>query len=319
MGKKNRRGFDMEYQTIVCHKRSNRHSGKTNKYLAAVNVTEIDSPRQVCIMKIDVILTTYRVKLMASSNNNKGASTSSPIIALNQLQSELYELREKHIHALEIALAALEKEEDKQKAVLDKTRAQLKQCQDRLKDPKNAKPSAQGRLKASLASAQRNFDSDQATLAQLRGNIIEQRLALRKEKAVLKAMLETDRSLRKTSNKPAAKASPAKPVAAPVPKTPAPAKAKAKVAAAKPAAAPKAKPQAAAKPKPEEPKSPPTTAETGAMPAIKAELAKITLETAQDKTSVNLPKPKRRVRRMSDIPSHPDKAADRLASLFDDF
>ncbi len=312
MGKKNRRGFDMEYQTIVCHKRSNRHSGKTNKYLAAVNVTEIDSPRQVCIMKIDVILTTYRVKLMASSNNNKGASTSSPIIALNQLQSELYELREKHIHALEIALAALEKEEDKQKAVLDKTRAQLKQCQDRLKDPKNAKPSAQGRLKASLASAQRNFDSDQATLAQLRGNIIEQRLALRKEKAVLKAMLETDRSLRKTSNKPAAKQ-----VAAPVPKTPAPAKAK--IAAAKPAAAPKAKPQAAAKPKPEEPKSPPTTAETGAMPAIKAELAKITLETAQDKTSVKLPKPKRRVRRMSDIPSHPDKAADRLASLFDDF
>ncbi|MFT4917662.1 MAG: putative coiled-coil protein SlyX [Zhongshania aliphaticivorans] len=317
MGKKNRRGFDMEYQTIVCHKRSNRHSGKTNKYLAAVNVTEIDSPRQVCIMKIDVILTTYRVKLMASSNNNKGASTSSPIIALNQLQSELYELREKHIHALEIALAALEKEEDKQKAVLDKTRAQLKQYQDRLKDPKNAKPSAQGRLKASLASAQRNFDSDQATLAQLRGNIIEQRLALRKEKAVLKAMLETDRSLRKTSNKPAAKASPAKQVAAPVPKTPAPAKAK--IAAAKPAAAPKAKPQAAAKPKPEEPKSPPTTAETGAMPAIKAELAKITLETAQDKTSVKLPKPKRRVRRMSDIPSHPDKAADRLASLFDDF
>lgn len=306
----------MEYQTIVCHKRSNRHSGKTNKYLAAVDVTEIDSPRQVCIMKIDVILTTYRVKLMASSNNNKGASTSSPIIALNQLQSELYELREKHIHALEIALAALEKEEDKQKAVLDKTRAQLKQCQDRLKDPKNAKPSAQGRLKTSLASAQRNFDSDHATLAQLRGNIIEQRLVLRKEKAVLKAMLETDRSLRKTSNKPAAK-----PVAAPVAKTPAPAKAKAKakVAAAKPAAAPKAKPQAAAKAKPEEPKSPPTAAETGAMPAIKAELAKITLETAQDKTSVNLPKPKRRVRRMSDIPSHPDKAADRLASLFDDF
>jgi hypothetical protein len=316
MGKKNRRGFDMEYQTIVCHKRSNRHSGKTNKYLAAVDVTEIDSPRQVCIMKIDVILTTYRVKLMASSNNNKGASTSSPIIALNQLQSELYELREKHIHALEIALAALEKEEDKQKAVLDKTRAQLKQCQDRLKDPKNAKPSAQGRLKTSLASAQRNFDSDHATLAQLRGNIIEQRLVLRKEKAVLKAMLETDRSLRKTSNKPAAK-----PVAAPVAKTPAPAKAKAKakVAAAKPASAPKAKPQAAAKAKPEEPKSPPTAAETGAMPAIKAELAKITLETAQDKTSVNLPKPKRRVRRMSDIPSHPDKAADRLASLFDDF
>jgi uncharacterized coiled-coil protein SlyX len=317
MGKKNRRGFDMEYQTIVCHKRSTRHSGNTNKYLTALNVTEIDSPRQVCIMKIDVILTTYRVKLMASSNNNKGASTSSPIIALNQLQSELYALREKHIHALEIALAALEKEEDKQKTLLDKTRAQLKQYQDRLKDPKNAKPSAQGRLKTSLASAQRNFDSDQTTLAQLRGNIIEQRLTLRKEKAVLKAMLETDKSLSKTGNKPAAKASPAKQVAAPAPKTPAPAKAK--VAAAKPAAAPKAKPQATAKAKPTEPKSPPKSVETGAMPAIKAELAKITLETVPDQTSVNLPKPKRRVRRMSDIPSHPDKAADRLASLFDDF
>ncbi len=307
----------MDSQTIVCHKRSNRHSGKTNKYLVALDVTEIDSPRQVCIMKIDVILTTYRVKLMASSKNNKGASASSPIIVLNQLQSELYELREKHIHALEIALATLEKEADKQKTVLDKTRAQLKQCQDRLKDPKNTKPSAQGRLKTSLASAQRNFDSDQATLAQLRGNIIEQRLVLRKEKAVLKAMLETDKSLSKTSNKPAAKASPAKQVAAPAPKTPVPAKAK--VAATKPAPAPKAKPQAAAKPKPAEPKSPPKTAETGAMPAIKAELAKITLETAPDQTSVNLPKPKRRVRRMSDIPSHPDKAADRLASLFDDF
>jgi uncharacterized coiled-coil protein SlyX len=245
---------------------------------------------------------------MTSSNNNKGV-TNNPIATLHQLQSELYTLREKHIHALELALAELEKEGEKQKNQLDKTREQLKQYQERLKDPKNAKPSAQGRIKASIASAQRNFDNDQAALAQLRGNIIEQRLAIRKEKAVLKAMLDTDKTLGKAS-----KASPGKSLAAPKtkvtaktepnPSTPA-AKAKATPKRTAPASKPAPKASAApvtalAKPTQVDPK-PATASPTPVSPPVK------------------LLKPKRRIRQMSDIPSHPDKATDRLASLFDDF
>lgn len=239
---------------------------------------------------------------MTSSNNNKGVANN-PIATLHQLQSELYTLREKHIHALEIALAGLEKEGEKQKVQLDKTREQLKQYQERLKDPKNAKPSAQGRIKTSLASAQRNFDSDQAALAQLRGNIIEQRLVIRKEKAVLKAMLDTDKTLGKVS----------------------------KPSQDKPVAAPKAKPKAKTAPKVTATVSTPTPAASKSAPKAPANGAKPSAEAAS--AAVNTPaakpapvtppvallKPKRRVRRMSDIPSHPDKATDRLASLFDDF
>lgn len=258
---------------------------------------------------------------MTSSNNNKGVANN-PIATLHQLQSELYALREKHIHALEIALAGLEKEGEKQKVQLDKTREQLKQYQERLKDPKNAKPSAQGRIKTSLASAQRNFDNDQAALAQLRGNIIEQRLVIRKEKAVLKAMLDTDKTLGKVS-----KPSQDKPVAAPKtkPKAPAQAKQAPKAAPSKPAAKAKTAPKVTATvstPTPAASKSAPKAPENGAKPPAKAASAAVNTPAAKPAPvtpPVALIKPKRRVRRMSDIPSHPDKATDRLASLFDDF
>ncbi|GAA4094242.1 hypothetical protein [Zhongshania borealis] len=254
---------------------------------------------------------------MTSSNNNKGV-TNNPIATLHQLQSELYALREKHIHALEIALAALEKEGEKQKVQLDKTREQLKQYQERLKDPKNAKPSAQGRIKTSLASAQRNFDNDQAALAQLRGNIIEQRLVIRKEKAVLKAMLDTDKTLGKVS-----KPSQDKPVAAPKtkPKAPAQAKPAPKATPSKPAAKAKTTPKVTATvstPMPAASKSAPKAPANGAKPSAEAASAAVNTPAAKP-APVALLKPKRRVRRMSDIPSHPDKATDRLASLFDDF
>ncbi|MDF1693237.1 MAG: hypothetical protein P1U47_12730 [Zhongshania sp.] len=229
---------------------------------------------------------------MTSSNNNKGKSTISPLATLHHLQSELFTLREKQINVLEKAIIVLEKEENMQKAQLDKARVQLKLYQDRLKDPKNAKPSAQGRIKTSVTSLQRNIESDQASLALLRGKIIEQRLLLRKERAVLKAMLDTDKSLGKPLSKPSAN--------------------KAKPAVKEPAAA---------RPKPAEKPAAKTAVKTEASnTAANIETPAALADTAPpSKDAIDLPRPKRRVRRMSDIPSHPDKQTDRLASLFDDF
>ncbi|MEX1667849.1 hypothetical protein AB4876_02945 [Zhongshania guokunii] len=244
---------------------------------------------------------------MTSNNKNKGESANSPLETLHHLQSELFTLREKHINVLEKALIIIEKEETTLKTQLDKARVQLKLYQERLKDPKNAKPSVQGRIKTSVASLQRNIESDQAQLALLRGKIIEQRLQLRKEKAVLKAMLDTDKSLGKPLSKAngSAKTSAAKKTAV---KTTPPAAAK---APANPASktAPKVHPEAAPK----------TTAKPKATSAAQSVKPEAPPALASNPAPADLPRPKRRVRRMSDIPSHPDKQADRLASLFDDF
>jgi colicin import membrane protein len=244
-------------------------------------------------------------------NNNKSASPASPLATLQQLESELYALREKQIAVLEKELLAIESKEDSLKKQADKTRLQLNQAKDKLKDQSAAKPSIQKRHQDSVDKALLHFEQLQSELAQLRGTLIAQRLEIRKDKAVLKAMLDTKKALKK-DNKPA---TPARSSAArPAPKAAAPAKAVApKVTAAKAkAAAPKAKAKAPA---------PKTKA---AAPKAKAQVAEKAKAEPKPNPAISpeeklFAAPKRRVRRMSDIPSHPDKLGDRLASLFDDF
>ena len=58
-------------------------------------------------------------------NKNKSKTTKTPLVELQNLQSELHSLREKHITALESELLLLEKEEVSQKSRIDKARDQL--------------------------------------------------------------------------------------------------------------------------------------------------------------------------------------------------
>lgn len=248
-------------------------------------------------------------------NKNKSKSTKTPLAELQNLQSELHSLREKHIAALESELLVLEKEEVSQKARIDKTRDLLSQAKQRLKDQQNAKPSIQSRTQASIDTHQNNYDSYQTELASLRGKIFEQKLNIRKEKAVLKAITDTEKSLKPKEKAPtsAKYSKTSTPTAKPAPKAAAP---KTK----KPSPSPNKKEDAAKKTDveatPQEIKQEVESTATTPPPVAVKEQA------APDKPQViekPYAPPKRRVRRMSDIPSHPEKAADRLASLFDDF
>jgi hypothetical protein len=245
-------------------------------------------------------------------NNNKSASPASPLATLQQLESELYTLREKHIAVLEKELLAIEGKEDSLKKQADKARLQLNQAKDKLKDQSAAKPSIQKRHQDSVDKALLHFEQLQSELAQLRGILIAQRLEIRKDKAILKAMLDAEKALKKDKKTTTpVKSSAAKPAS--------------KAAASAKAVAPK---PAATKAKAAAPKA------KAAAPKTKAAVTKAK-EQAAENTNVakTEPKPsptispeeklfaapKRRVRHMSDIPSHPDKLGDRLASLFDDF
>jgi len=250
-------------------------------------------------------------------NKNKSKSTKTPLAELQNLQSELHSLREKHIAALESELLVLEKEEVSQKARIDKTRDLLSQAKQRLKDQQNAKPSIQSRTQASIDTHQNNYDSYQTELASLRGKIFEQKLNIRKEKAVLKAITDTEKTLKPKEKAPtsAKYSKTSTPTAKPAPK----------------AAAPKTKkPSPNVSPSKNENDAEKAEAETTPL-AIKKEAESTPITpppvAAKEQTAPEKPQviekpyapPKRRVRRMSDIPSHPEKAADRLASLFDDF
>lgn len=257
--------------------------------------------------------------MMGNKNKSKAAKT--PLIELQNLQSELHSLREKHITALEHELLLLEKEEVSQKSRIDKTRDQLAQANERLKEQLDAKPSIQARTQASIDNHQTHFDGYQAELAQLRSKIFEQKLAIRKEKAVLKAIIDTEKALKK----PEKSVSPEKPK----PVAPASKKATPKAAAVKPKEPSPATPT----PSPQKPIAPSSSNTIEATVSKTTSEAPIKLDTpivtpTVTTTAKETPKavakeeyspPKRRVRRMSDIPSHPDKAGDRLASLFDDF
>ncbi|CAA0106393.1 Uncharacterised protein [Zhongshania aliphaticivorans] len=216
-----------------------------------------------------------------TGNKNKSKT---PLSELQHLQSELHSLREKHIAALEQALLRLDKEELSQKSRIDKTREQLANAKLRAKEQ-------QGASQTSLSALQAKFDLYQAELAQLRSKIIEQKLAIRKEKAVLKAIIDTEKSLKKSDKTPSSTNQKAD-GSITVPSRP-----KASSSNAKPANI-------------TESKSTPIPQATAATPQEKP-----AAQIAQEIYSTS----RRRVRRMSDIPSHPDKAGDRLASLFDDF
>lgn len=248
-------------------------------------------------------------------NKNKSKSTKTPLAELQNLQSELHSLREKHIAALESELLVLEKEEVSQKARIDKTRDLLSQAKQRLKDQQNAKPSIQSRTQASIDTHQNNYDSYQTELASLRGKIFEQKLNIRKEKAVLKAITDTEKSLKPKEKAPtsAKYSKTSTPTAKPAPKAAAP---KTK----KPSPSPNKKEDAAKKTDveatPQEIKQEVENKPITPPPVVAKEQAAPEKPQVIDKPYAP---PKRRVRRMSDIPSHPEKAADRLASLFDDF
>jgi chromosome segregation ATPase len=254
-------------------------------------------------------------------NKNKSKTAKTPLAELQNLQSELHSLREKHITALDQELLLLEKEEVSQKSRIDKTREQLAQVKLRLKEQQDPKPSIQARTQASIDTHQAQFDHYQAELAQLRSRIFEKKLESRKEKAVLKAIIDVESALvRPEKTRSAAKrTAAATPAEKSIPKTAA-ARAK-KPSSASPQPSPKesiaqapksvTKPSAsrvatATKNKPETPvavKKTPSTVTASRPKAVEKDY-----KAAQ-----------RRVRRMSDIPSHPDKPSDRLASLFDDF
>jgi hypothetical protein len=254
-------------------------------------------------------------------NKNKSKTAKTPLAELQNLQSELHSLREKHSTALDQELLLLEKEEVSQKSRIDKTRDQLAQAKLRLKEQQDAKPSIQARTKTSIDTHQGHFDNHQAELAQLRSKIFEKKLESRKEKAVLKAIIDAESTLVKPEKtRPAAKrTTAATPAEKSIPKT----------------AAAKEKKPSSASPKPDKkgsiaqvPKNAAKLRTNSSATATKdkaetAAAVKITPSTVTSSPPKVVEKeskaPNRRVRRMSDIPSHPDKPSDRLASLFDDF
>lgn len=255
-------------------------------------------------------------------NKNKSKSTKTPLAELQNLQSELHSLREKHIAALESELLVFEKEEVSQKSRIDKTRDQLNHAKQRLKEQHDAKPSIQARTQASIDNHQAHFDSYQAELAQLRSKMFEQKLAIRKEKAVLKAIIDTEKALKK----PEKAASPTKPKQAVAVSE----KATPKIAAAKTKKPSPSSPPGNAKKPPAQPTKTATKIsnidtdanskpETPDAPVVSTPTETEAVKPAAQVAKEIYSKPRRRVRRMSDIPSHPDKAGDRLASLFDDF
>lgn len=252
---------------------------------------------------------------------NKSKTAKTPLAELQNLQSELHSLREKHITALDQELLLLEKEEVSQKSRIDKTRDQLAQAKLRLKEQQDAKPSIQARTQASIDTHQAHFDTHQAELAQLRSRIFEKKLESRKEKAVLKAIIDAETALvRPEKTRPTAKrTAAAAPSEKPIPKT-AVAKAQ-KPSSASPQSSPKESiaqaPKNDAKPSTNSAKTN-TTGKSETPAAAKTTPSKVAAPTPEAVTK-EYKAPRRRVRRMSDIPSHPDKPSDRLASLFDDF
>tara|TARA_R110001592_G_scaffold307182_1_gene580357 strand:+ start:45768 stop:46541 length:774 start_codon:yes stop_codon:yes gene_type:complete len=254
-------------------------------------------------------------------NKNKSKTAKTPLAELQNLQSELHSLREKHIAALDQELLLLEKEEVSQKSRIDKTRDQLAEAKLRLKEQKDAKPSIQARTQASIDTHQAHFDNHQAELAQLRSRIFEKKLESRKEKAVLKAIVDAETALaRPEKTRPAAKQAAA---------TPAAKKTIPKAAAAKTktpsSASPQPSPKESAAQAPKDDDKP--IANSAATAAKDKSPTPTAVKTTPSAVTASPPKavekeykaPRRRVRRMSDIPSHPDKPGDRLASLFDDF
>ncbi|MFT7403510.1 hypothetical protein [Zhongshania sp.] len=254
-------------------------------------------------------------------NKNKSKTAKTPLAELQNLQSELHSLREKQIAVLDQELLLLEKEEVSQESRIDKTRDQLAQAKLRLKEQKDAKPSIQARTQASIDTHQAHFDNHQAELAQLRSRIFEKKLESRKEKAVLKAIIDAETALSKPEkNRPAAKQAAT---------TPAAKKTIPKAAAAKTkkprSASPQPSPKESAAQAPQDDDTPSANSATTA--AKDKPPAPTAVKTTPSAITASPPKavekeykaPRRRVRRMSDIPSHPDKPSDRLASLFDDF
>jgi hypothetical protein len=254
-------------------------------------------------------------------NKNKSKTAKTPLAELQNLQSELHSLREKHITALNQELLLLEKEEVSQKSRIDKTRDQLAQAKLRLKEQQDAKPSIQARTQASIDAHQGHFDNHQAELAQLRSRIFEKKLESRKEKAVLKAIIDAESTLvRPEKTRPSAKrTAAATPAEKPTPKTAAAREKKPSSASHKPglrestAQAPKNAAKLSAS-------SPATATKDKSETAAAVKITPSMVTASPPKVVEKEPKaPSRRVRRMSDIPSHPDKPSDRLASLFDDF
>jgi hypothetical protein len=254
-------------------------------------------------------------------NKNKSKTAKTPLAELQNLQSELHSLREKHSTALDKELLLLENEEVSQKSRIDKTRDQLAQAKLRLKEQQDAKPSIQARTKTSIDTHQGHFDNHQAELAQLRSKIFEKKLESRKEKAVLKAIIDAESTLvRPEKTRPAAKrTAAATPAEKPIPKTAAVREKKPSSASPKPgkkgsiAQAPKNAAKLRAN-------SSATAAKDKAETAAAVKITPSTVTASPSKVVEKESKaPNRRVQRMSDIPSHPDKPSDRLASLFDDF
>lgn len=232
---------------------------------------------------------------MATSKKNSDLGS---IDKLQKLQSELSALRQKSILALEESLQVIEKSIQSKTAATQKQRAVVAEAQKRLSA--SSAGSRQYKVAAEkLAKASSVLEVMQSELASLRGEAIEQKLRIRREKAVLKAVIDTEKSLKsaKVAKKspPRAKQPPLEaasidqPPAAGKPASPVKKKASqrktSKVAAINETAA-------------NSPSPPPKTAPPGPRPVRRRS---------------NVPK------HMSDIPSHPKNKADRLASLFDDY
>lgn len=245
-------------------------------------------------------------------HNKKSDTHKDPLAELKRLQTQLASLRDKHLEALERQLQVVEKKIESQKLRVDRLRADVQKAEHKLgNDPKPSK-----RAVASVEKARQQFASQQAELAELRSDCIALKLDIRREQAVIKAIADVERSLK--APKPTASA-----------KAAAKAPAKANTAAKK--EAPKAKPN----PRPKKPSNPkPAAAQTSPAGTVAptAEPAAANGEPTSpspDSAAVTSKRPatarkstvkrNRPPRPMSDIPSHPDKPEDRLASLFDDF
>ncbi|MDX1506378.1 MAG: hypothetical protein R3221_11720 [Spongiibacter sp.] len=222
---------------------------------------------------------------------SKKSTTLGSINQLQQLQSELNALREKSIEVMEKNLQDIEKSIKTKSIATQKQRDLIAETRQKLATL-DSKSRQHRRMADKLESATQSLQAMQSELAHLRSESIEQKLRIRREKAVLKAITGAEKALKApaAAKKPAAttKKNDTK-AAATVPATPV---AK-KVAARKPGKVTDISKAAA--------NSPPAPAKKPA-----------TGPRAVRRRS-NVPK------HMSDIPSHPKNQADRLASLFDDY
>lgn len=242
---------------------------------------------------------------------NKKKAKEQAIDELQKLQSTLESLRAKQLNALEGQLQAIEKARDLQKEKVEKARQTAADAKQRLRDKQGAKPSLVKRAEESLSKASAALEAAQAELAQRQSDALNLKLQLRKEKAVAKAMSDADKAFKNvTTERPA--------------KTPAPARsASDKPTTKQTTATPNKKAPVAAKPAGKKAPDKPAPTAKAAAPQKESAVAAPAPKPATPQKKASKPREdarrSKRPKPMSDIPSHPSKAEDRLASLFDDF